>query len=120
MVTALDGHRTGRLRILAVASAQRSTLVPDVPTVAEALNLPGFEAAVWMALMLPVGVPNSMRDRLAYAINATLADGNMRAALEQAGFEPGGLLSPREIPAFLRAEQARWRPLVQASGARSD
>ena len=114
--TALDSHRTGRIRILAVASTRRSLLVPEVPTVAEALNLPGFEAAVWMALMVPVGVPDSMRDRLAYAINTTLADGNMRAALEQTGFEPGGLLSPREIPAFLRAEQARWRPLVQATG----
>lgn len=118
VATALEHHRSGSIRILAVASARRSPLLPAVPTVTEALNLPGFEAAAWMAVMLPAGVPDSMRDRLAYAINATLADVNMRASLEQTGYEPGAVLSPAEIPNFIRGERAKWRPIVQATGAR--
>jgi len=120
LVALLDAHRAGRIGIVAVTSPRRSPLLPGVPTVAEALGLPGFETVAWMAVMLPVGVPDSMRDRLAYAINSTLAHGPFRAELERSGFEAGALLSPREMLPYMRGRQARWRAVVEASGARLD
>ncbi|MBC7432527.1 MAG: tripartite tricarboxylate transporter substrate binding protein [Rubritepida sp.] len=114
VANSLRPHRAGDIHILAVAGARRSPLLPEVPTVAEALSLAEFEAALWMTLMLPAGGPVTMRDRLAYAINSTLSDRSLRVELEQTGFEVGGLLSPAAITGFLRAEQARWRPLLQA------
>lgn len=118
VATAVENHRAGRIRILAVASSRRNPLVPEVPTVAEALNLPGFETSVWLAVMAPVGMPESLRDRLASAVNGTLAEPQLRAELVQAGFEVGGLLMPAEVTRFMTAERAKWRPIVEATGAR--
>jgi tripartite-type tricarboxylate transporter receptor subunit TctC len=118
VATTLEQHRAGRVRMLAVASAARSPLVPEVPTVAEALGLAGFEAAVWLAVMLPLGTPELIRARLAEAITATLAVAEFRAELETAGFEVGGRLSPDQSRDYIAAEQAKWRPIVAATGAR--
>jgi tripartite-type tricarboxylate transporter receptor subunit TctC len=118
VATTLEQHRSGRARMLAVASSARSPLVPEVPTVAEALGLSGFEAAVWLAVMLPVGTPEAIRARLAEAITATLAVAEFRAELEAAGFEVGGRLSPAQSRDYIAAEQAKWRPIVAATGAR--
>jgi tripartite-type tricarboxylate transporter receptor subunit TctC len=87
---------------------------------AEALGLSGFEAAVWLAVMLPAGTPEPIRARLAAAITATLAVAEFRAELEAAGFEVGGRLSPEQSRAYIAAEQAKWRPIVAATGARLD
>lgn len=118
VATAIENHRAGRIRILAVATRARSPLLPEIPTVAEALNLPGFEAAVWMAVMLPLGVAEPVRERLSHAIGAALAEPATRAELEQAGFvlDPRG--NPDEVRSFMAAEQEKWRPLVRATGVR--
>lgn len=118
VATTLEQHRAGRARMLAVASTARSPLVPEVPTVAEALGLAGFEAAVWLAVMLPTGTPEPIRTRLSAAITATLAVQEFRAELEAAGFEVGGRLSPDQSRDYIAAEQAKWRPIVAATGAR--
>ncbi|WP_431305152.1 Bug family tripartite tricarboxylate transporter substrate binding protein [Sediminicoccus sp. BL-A-41-H5] len=118
VATTLEQHRSGRARMLAVASTARSPLVPEVPTVAEALGLAGFEAAVWLAVMLPMGTPEAIRTRLSAAITATLAVQEFRTELEAAGFEVGGRLSPDQSGAYIAAEQAKWRPIVAATGAR--
>ncbi|MBS7792536.1 tripartite tricarboxylate transporter substrate binding protein [Roseococcus sp. SDR] len=118
VATTLEQHRSGRARMLAVASTARSPLVPEVPTVAEALGLSGFEAAVWLAVMLPTGTPEPIRARLAAAITATLAVQEFRAELEAAGFEVGGRLSPDQSRDYIAAEQAKWRPIVAATGAK--
>ena len=118
VATTLEQHRAGRARMLAVASAARSPLVPEVPTVAEALGLAGFEAAVWLAVMLPTGTPEAIRARLSAAITATLAVQEFRAELEAAGFEVGGRLSPDQSRDYIAAEQAKWRPIVAATGAK--
>ncbi|MCW8086372.1 Bug family tripartite tricarboxylate transporter substrate binding protein [Sabulicella glaciei] len=120
VATTIAHHREGRARMLAVASAQRSPLAPDVPTVAEALGLAGFEAAVWLAVMLPQGVPEAVRNRLAEAVNATMRDPEFRAELEGAGFELYGRLDPDQSARFIAAEQEKWRPIAQATGARLD
>ncbi|MBY0336015.1 MAG: tripartite tricarboxylate transporter substrate binding protein [Acetobacteraceae bacterium] len=118
VATTIEQHRGGRARMLAVASRARSPLVPEVPTVAEALGLPGFEAAVWLAVMVPLGVPDAIRARLAEAVGATMRDAEFRTELEAAGFEVWGTETPEQVRAFMEAEQAKWRPIVQATGAR--
>ena len=119
LANTLQHHRAGRLRILAVASAGRSPLLPAVPTVAEALALPHFEASLWLAVMLPPGATDSLRDRIAYSINSILADAGLRTEFARNGFEVGGLLSAPEIRPFIQAEQAQWRPLVLRLAARA-
>ena len=84
---------------------------------AETPNPPDFAAAVWMAV-LTIGVPPRARGRLAYAINSILSDTNMRSQLERSGFEVGALLRPPQTRPFRRAEQARWRRILQDTGAR--
>jgi tripartite-type tricarboxylate transporter receptor subunit TctC len=118
VATTIEQHRAGRAKMLAVASRARSPLVPEVPTVAEALSLPGFEAAVWLAVMLPLGVPEAVRARLAEAVAVAMRDAEFRTELETAGFEVWGRESPEEVRDFIVAEQAKWRPIVQATGAR--
>ena len=118
VATALEHHRGNRVRLLAVASRARSPLLPEVPTVAEALNLPGFDAAVWLAVMLPIGTPEPIRARLAEAVSAALRPADFRTELETAGFEVGGTLTPEQTGAFIAAEQDKWRPIVAATGAR--
>lgn len=118
VATAIENHRAGRIRILAVATRARSPLLPDIPTVAEALNLPGFEAAVWMAVMLPLGVAEPLRARLAQAIASGLAEPAARAELEQAGFVLDLRGDAGEVRGFMAAEMEKWRPVVRATGVR--
>jgi tripartite-type tricarboxylate transporter receptor subunit TctC len=118
VATAIENHRAGRVRILAVATRARSPLLPETPSVAEALNLPGFEAAVWMAVMLPMGVAEPARARLAQAIATALAEPATRTELEQAGFVLDGQGDPDAIRGFMAAEQEKWRPVVRATGVR--
>ena len=118
VATAIEHHRAGRARILAVASAARSPLLPEVPTVAEALVLRGFEAAVWLGVLLPRGAPEAVQARLGAAVNAAMRDAEFRAELEAAGFELYGTLDPAGSARFIAAEQEKWRPIVQATGAR--
>jgi tripartite-type tricarboxylate transporter receptor subunit TctC len=74
VVTSLPHHREGKVKILAVCSRERSPLAPEVPTVAEALGLPGFEAALWSMLAVRAGTPPELVARLHDATLKVLAD----------------------------------------------
>jgi tripartite-type tricarboxylate transporter receptor subunit TctC len=118
LATSLEHHRSGRIRMLAVCSAQRSPLVPEVPTVAEALGLPSFEAALWLGVALPLGTPEPIRARLAEAVGGAMADATFRAELAESGFEIGSALIPARAQNYMAAEVAKWRPIVAATGAK--
>ncbi|MDB5375614.1 MAG: hypothetical protein JWR00_60, partial [Rubritepida sp.] len=118
LATSLEHHRSGRIRMLAVCSAQRSPLVPEVPTVAEALGLPSFEAALWLGVALPLGTPELIRARLAEAVGGAMADATFRAELAENGFEIGSALTPARAQDYMAAEVAKWRPIVAATGAK--
>ncbi|MBV1799449.1 tripartite tricarboxylate transporter substrate binding protein [Siccirubricoccus sp. G192] len=116
-VTAASGLvRSGMLRAIAVASAQRAEIMPDVPTMAEA-GLPGFEAYTWTALMAPRATPPAVIERLNRDLNATLALPQVRGRLTELGVELGRAFSPAEARDFIRAETVKWAPIVRASGA---
>ena len=106
----------GRVRVLAVSTIARSPLAPEVPTLAESPGLAGFDMSDWSALRAPRGTPEPILQSLLRAAHAALADAELVAALGQRGIqaEPN---SPAELAAFLRAETAKWTPVIRASGA---
>ena len=107
-------HGGGRARVLAVASSARASQLPDVPTAAEAIGKPGFSAVLWHAVFAPPGLPADVLGRLTQATNTALADAAFRAQLEAAGIEPAAPGSPEQAAAFIAAEVARYRPIVEA------
>jgi tripartite-type tricarboxylate transporter receptor subunit TctC len=108
----------GQLRLLAVTSATRSSLVPDVPTIAESA-LPGFEAVLRYGLAAPAGTPRAIIERLNRELNAVLADDDMRKRLAIEGAEPlPG--TPEEYAADIDREETLWAKVVKASGAKPE
>jgi tripartite-type tricarboxylate transporter receptor subunit TctC len=112
------GHiKGGRLRALAVTTAQRSEALPDVPTVAE--TVPGFEASVFYGLEVPKGTPRPIIDKLNKAINAALADPALRAKLAELGGAPlPG--TPEDFGKLVADETAKWAKVVKATGATAE
>jgi tripartite-type tricarboxylate transporter receptor subunit TctC len=111
-VNALIPHvRSGRLRALAVSDPKRSGLLPDVPTVAEALSLPGYSVQLWYAVLVPAGTPRPIVDRLNVAINKVVRDRELQKerlaplGLEGVGTTPEylGHVMADEIPKYLKA-----------------
>jgi tripartite-type tricarboxylate transporter receptor subunit TctC len=103
---------SGELRVLGIASAARSEALPNVPTIAEAGNMPGFEAVSWYALMAPAGTSDAivakLRDGVLRAINAPEA----KAALEAQGARPVGN-TPAELSALIAADTVRWGKVIR-------
>ena len=109
--------RDGRVRALAVTTAQRSRLLPDLPTLAEA-GVPGYAASSWQSLQAPAGTPPAILAQLAAAVAASLAEPAAQARYAEAGIEPlAG--DPAEAGRFIRAESAKWAPILRASGIRA-
>jgi tripartite-type tricarboxylate transporter receptor subunit TctC len=110
----LGAHRGGKIRLLAVTSAQRSPDLPDVPTIAES-GMPGFEVVSWQGLCTPAGVPQAVIARLQSALAASLDQPGVRRQLADQGIEA----TPRigeDYAKFIRAEQAKWSKLVRDIG----
>ena len=108
--------RAGKLRALALSSAKRSPLVPDVPTLAEA-GYPGIEALGWIGMAAPAGTPTAIIDRLNPEIAAILHDPEVRPRLEEMGFTPLGD-SPQASRKFIEDEIVKWGKAVRDSGAK--
>lgn len=121
----MDGYPTiraaeaaGHLRMLAVTAAERVGWRPDLPTVAEATGLPGFAVPSWMALMVPAGTPEAIRQILTDALAASLAPGAALAqALERQGLPPR-FRDGAATRAFIAAERARYAALIREAGIR--
>jgi len=107
--------RAGQLRALATASARRLAVFPEVPTIAEAGGLPGFEAASWLAFIAPARTPAERVRRLAAEITGILRLPELRDRLVALGAEPAGG-TPEELEAFARAEFEKWRRVVRETG----
>jgi tripartite-type tricarboxylate transporter receptor subunit TctC len=110
--------REGRLRILAVTSAQRWFAAPDAPTVIEA-GVPDFEAIAWFGVQAPARTPRAIVERLAEAMQAILREPATVARVREFGAEARPL-GPAEFDRFIAAENAKWREVVRVSGARLD
>ncbi len=117
--TVLPHIESGRLRALAVPTARRSPLLPNVPTVAEAANLPGYEVANWYGMMGPRALPRPIVDRIHGALVESLRDPEVVASLAGHGLEPAPS-TPEEFTEIIRAETAKWRPILARAGANAN
>ena len=110
--------KAGRLRALAVSSKKRVTPLPDVPTLAEA-GFPGAEFDLWIAIFMPAKTPAPIVNRLSGAIDDALHAPVVAERLQALAFEPGGG-SAEQASAYVRSEIAKWRKVVQETGAKPD
>lgn len=117
--SAMPHIKAGTLKAFAVTSATRSDALPDVPTVAEAGNLPGFEASSWFGLLAPAGTPPDIVNRLQQETARALALPAVKERLLAQGAIPGGN-TPAEFATLIDAEIRKWDPVVKASGAKVD
>ncbi|HEX4233950.1 MAG TPA: tripartite tricarboxylate transporter substrate binding protein [Caldimonas sp.] len=110
------GHiKSGKIRALAVTSAEREPSLPDVPTIAE--TVPGYEATAWFGIGMPKGTPKEIIDKVNAEVNRALADPKMRARLAELGGKPiPG--SADDFGKVIAAETAKWEKVVISSGAK--
>jgi tripartite-type tricarboxylate transporter receptor subunit TctC len=116
--TAHPHVQSGRLRALAVMSAERSPAYPDVPTMKEA-GLPDMEVETWYAAFAPAGTPAPIIHKVNGDINALLKDASIREALEKQGMTPAGG-PPQRLADLVRKELPRWSRVVNAAGIKAD
>lgn len=108
----------GRLRGIAVTSAERSPAAPDLPTMAEA-GLPGFEVTAWSGLYAPRGTPAPVVDKLIAAMKQALKAPELQQSLAQGGATPGNVFGA-ELAAFEEKERGKWSKLIQSRGIKAD
>ncbi|MBV8108975.1 MAG: tripartite tricarboxylate transporter substrate binding protein [Hyphomicrobiales bacterium] len=115
--TSIEFIRAGKLRALAVTTATRSKVLPDLPTVAD--FVPGYEASAWYGVGVPKGTPDDVIDKLNKEINAILADPKAKARLADLG---ASLLagSPADFGKLVADETEKWGKVVKFSGAKPD
>jgi len=118
---ALPHIRSGRLRALAVTSAQRQPTLADIPTVAEsgAAGTASFKGTAWQSLVAPAATPADLLARYADALNKVMGQAELRARLSGEGFEPETMTS-RQLASYMRSEFDRWGKVITASGATVD
>ena len=117
--SALPQIKAGKLIALAVTSAQRSAALPDVPTIAEAGPVKGFEASSWFGLLAPTGTPPDIIDRIQQETAKALGAPALKERLLSQGAIPSGM-TPAEFTRFIAAETKKWTQVVKVSGAKVD
>ena len=110
--------KSGRLRVIAVTSAQRSPLLPAVPTVAES-GLPGYDVNSWYGVFAPPALSKELVARINADVVAVLGAADLKERLVSLGAEPQPM-TPDEFGRFVRGDIAKWAKVVKESGARVD
>jgi tripartite-type tricarboxylate transporter receptor subunit TctC len=116
--SALPHVRGGKLRAIAITSAQRSALLPDVPTLAES-GFPGFDVQSWFGLAAPAGTPRPVVDRLNAELGKVLANPDVSQRLLNLAATPAPG-TPEQMRSFAAAEVKRWHDVVKLSGAKAE
>jgi len=111
--------RAGRLKALAVTSAKRIAMAPELPTVAEAAPLPGFESSQWWGIYGPAGLPDAVVQKLNAAANKVLATDDIRKVLAVDGAAPSGG-TPSDLAAFHRADYDKWGAVMTKAGIKKN
>ena len=118
-LTTVQQHiKTGKVRALAIGTAQRSLVVPELPTVAEA-GVPGYEANNWNGMVAPAGTPRAVIDRLQREIRTIVDAPDMRERLLQNAFEPIAD-TPGEFARYLAAERVKWAKVVREGNVKPE
>jgi tripartite-type tricarboxylate transporter receptor subunit TctC len=117
--TAMPQAQSGAIRAIGAGMARRMRAMPQLPTLQEQ-GLKGFECYTWNAILAPAGTPQAIVDRLSESINTAMADPAVVHRLEEAGIDPTPGSTPAQATAFIKAELAKWGPIIKASGAHVD
>ena len=117
--SALPQIKAGKLKAFAVTSAQRSAAIPELPSIAEAGPVPGFDASSWFGLLAPAGTPTDIVNRLQTESAKAMSASALKERLLSQGAIPGGM-PPAEFAAFIAAETKKWALVVKNSGAKVD
>ncbi len=117
LATSLEHIRAGKLRALAVTTAERSSAVPELPAVAE--FVPGYEVSSWFGIGAPRNTPAAVIDKLNSTINDGLANPRLQTRITEMASVPMRL-SPAQFATLIVAETATWARVVKSSGARAD
>jgi tripartite-type tricarboxylate transporter receptor subunit TctC len=117
--TVLPYARDNRLRPLAVAVQRRLAVLPEVPTLEEAANLPGFEMSAWQGILVPAATPKEIVAKLNAEVNRAVQNPDLRQRLAAGGSEPLGGTS-EQYAAYIRSELQRWTKVVKDSGAKEN
>jgi len=118
MPSAIQHVRSGKLRAIAVTTAQRSPELPDVPTIAEA-GVPGYEATSWFGMFAPAATPAPVVGQLNKALVKVLAQPDVKKKINEQGAETAGE-TPEQFAAFIQQESVKWGKVVRESGASVD
>jgi tripartite-type tricarboxylate transporter receptor subunit TctC len=116
--SALPLVKDGKLRGIAVTSAKRTSIMPEMPTIAES-GIPGYEVGNWYAIVAPARTPDPVVARLHGEIVKVLATAEMKKRLFELGADPVGS-TPEELARYQQAELAKWAKVVKAAGIRPE
>jgi tripartite-type tricarboxylate transporter receptor subunit TctC len=117
-VVALPHVNAGKLRALAVTTAERQSMLPDLPTVSD--TIPGFEVRNWDGIFAPAKTPTRIADRLFSEINKALENAELRKVQQGAGIVPIGSPSRSEFIQFVRADTAKWARVIKEAGIKPE
>ena len=118
-VAAIQPHvKSGGVRALAVTTVKRSSIAPEVPTMAEA-GLPGYDTSTWGGLLAPAGTPKDVIARLNAEVNKALAAPDVRKRVADAGIEPAGG-TPAEFATFIQSEMKKWEKVAKDAGVQPE
>lgn len=115
--TTLQQHRSGKMRILAYAHANRAAIAPEIPTMIEA-GIPGYEAYTFNLVLGPAGLPKNMVDVIDQASRKLMADPAAIKFLEDIAAVPATDTTPERTAKFIKDELAKWAPIIKSSGVR--
>jgi tripartite-type tricarboxylate transporter receptor subunit TctC len=119
LTPAIAHIRAGKLKVLATTAPQRSAMMPDAPTFAEA-GVPGVQAVAWQGIVAPAGTPRSVIDRLSVEINRIVASDALKARCAAIGCDTLAPVSPADFAELVRNDLGRWTQVVIDSGAKVD
>ena len=114
ITTMASNVRAGKVKAMGTTGKTRSTVLPDVPTLAEA-GVPGYESGIWLGLMAPAATPRPILERLNAEVNKVINAPEVKAAWGKQGAMPMGM-SIAQFDKFLREEIVKWAPVVKATG----
>jgi tripartite-type tricarboxylate transporter receptor subunit TctC len=117
--TTLPHVKSGKLRVLSVASASRNPLMPEAPTIAESAGMPGFEVDLWYGMLAPAKTPREVIDKLNAELRAILAMEAVRSKLAAQGLQLE-TSTPERLAAILRADIDKWSKVIKAAGIKPE
>jgi tripartite-type tricarboxylate transporter receptor subunit TctC len=118
ITTMAPNVQAGRVRALATTGKTRSSVLPNVPTVAEA-GVPGYEAVIWLGIMAPANTPKPVIDRLNAEVRKVIARPDLKDAWRKQGAETLDM-TPSEFEKFLRGDIDKWALVIQSAGVKAD